>query len=162
MAEIKDPRGKHLLGEAVRLLVQSGATGVSITDFINEYSEVLNATLAAPPEPAQTDVKAQVKEALREALQELAPPARRTGAGLRKQIALYINGAKTSVALRKDLLESAINATGDAKKARQLIQDFAASKPHDATNRTAWIEQQLQRHLVMVKAQSTLAGQSTH
>jgi hypothetical protein len=78
MAEIKDPRGKLLLGEAVRLLVQSGATGASITDFINEYSEVIQATLAPPTEVAQLDLKEQMKDALKEVLQELAPPSRRT------------------------------------------------------------------------------------
>ena len=162
MAEIKDPRGKLLLGEAVRLLVQSGATGASITDFIQEYSEVIHATLATPPELVQVDIKAQVKDALKEALEELAPPARRTAAGLRKQIAIYVNGAKTSVALRRDLLASTVEAVGNEKKARQLIQEFAATKPEGATNRTAWIEQQLQHHLVMVKAETTLAGKARH
>jgi uncharacterized protein YfaS (alpha-2-macroglobulin family) len=162
MAEIKDPRGKLLLGEAVRLLVQSGATGAAITDFIQGYSEVLHAALAPPPEPVQSDIKAQVKDALKEVLQELAPPSRRTAAGLRKQLSLYVNGAKTSVALRRDLLASTVAAVGDEKKARQLIQQFANSKPESETNRTAWIEGQLQQHLLLAKAESSITGAARH
>jgi predicted DNA-binding ribbon-helix-helix protein len=156
MAEIKDPRGKLLLGEAVRLLVQSGASGAAITDFINEYSEVLHATLAPPPAAAEPDLKAQVKDALKEALAELAPPSRRTEAGSRLRIAVFIDGARTSVSLNRDLLASTVAAVGDEKKVRQLIQEFANTKPADWANRTAWVEQQLQHHSVMTKAESTL------
>jgi hypothetical protein len=162
MAEIKDPRGKHLLGEAVRLLVQSGAAGASITDFINEYSEVVHATLAAPPETASPDIKAQVKDAVREVLQELAPAARRSPAGLRKQVAVYIAGAKTSLSLRRDLLERTVTAAGGDKKVRQLIHEFANSKPADHPNRSAWVEEQLQHHLVLAKAESAVGRQPPH
>lgn len=162
MAEIKDPRGKLLLGEAVRLLVQSGATGASITDFINEYSEVIHATLAPPPETASPDLKAQVKDALKEVLQELAPPARRTKAGLRKQVAVYIAGAKTSLSLRKDLLASTAAAVGGDKQVRQLIHEFANSKPDTHPNRSAWVEEQLQHHLLLAKAESALSQRAPH
>jgi hypothetical protein len=162
MAEIKDPRGKLLLGEAVRLLVQSGATGASITDFINEYSEVIHATLAAPPETTAPDLKAQMKDALKEVLQELAPPARRTQAGLRKQVAVYIAGAKTSLSLRKDLLASTAAAVGGDKQVRQLIHEFANSKPDTHPNRSAWVEEQLQHHLLLTKAESALTPRAPH
>ncbi|WP_126223556.1 hypothetical protein [Burkholderia ambifaria] len=162
MAEIKDPRGKLLLGEAVRLLVQSGATGASITDFINEYSEVIHATLTAPPETTAPDLKAQMKDALKEVLQELAPPARRTQAGLRKQVAVYIAGAKTSLSLRKDLLARTAAAVGGDKQVRQLIHEFANSKPDTHANRSAWVEEQLQHHLLLTKAESALTQQAPH
>ncbi|KWA84040.1 hypothetical protein WL29_21990 [Burkholderia ubonensis] len=163
MAEIKDPRGKHLLGEAVRLLVQSGATGASITDFINEYSGVLEATLAPLSEPAQPDLKAQMKEALKEALQELAPPSQKPAGGLRKQVSVYIAGAKkTTVFVRKDLLTTAAEAVGSEKQARQLINELANSKPDDHANRSAWVEEQLQHHLLLLKAETSLAGRTAH
>lgn len=162
MAEIKDPRGKLLLGEAVRLLVQSGATGVAITDFINQYSEVVQATLAPTPEPIQQDLKAQVKDALREALEELVPPAGKAESGLRKRVSVFIDGARTSVSLRKDLVANTVAAVGDEKKVRQLIQEFANTKPEGMTNRTAWVEQQLQHHLLMVKAEPTLSNHTPH
>ncbi|MBK3780010.1 hypothetical protein G3A43_07055 [Paraburkholderia aspalathi] len=162
MAEIKDPRGKLLLGEAVRLLVQSGATGASITDFINEYSEVVQATLAPPAEVVPLDLKAQMKDALKEVLQELAPPSRRTKAGLRKQVAVYIAGAKTSLSLRKDLLESTAAVVGGEKKVRQLIHELANSKPDGHANRSAWVEEQLQHHLLLTKAESALSGRPAH
>ncbi|KVP96573.1 hypothetical protein WJ96_04930 [Burkholderia ubonensis] len=163
MAEIKDPRGKHLLGEAVRLLVQSGATGAAITDFINEYSGVLEATLAPLPEPAQPDLKAQMKDALKEALLELAPPSQKPSGGLRKQVSVYIAGAKkTTVFVRKDLLATAVTAVGSEKQARRLINELANSKPADHTNRSAWVEEQLQHHLLLLKAETSLAGRTPH
>lgn len=162
MAEIKDLRGKLLLGEAVRLLVQSGATGVAITDFINQYSEVVQATLAPEPATVQPDLKAQVKDALREALEELAPPASRADTGLRKRVSVFIDGARTSVSLRKELVASTVAALGDEKKVRQLIQEYACSKPEGVANRTAWVEQQLEHHLLMVKAEPTLSQQAPH
>lgn len=158
MADIKDPRGKLLLGEAVRLLVQSGATGVAITDFINEYSDVIKATLVDPPVQAASDLKGQVKEALKEALQEIAPPSRRTKAGLRKQVAVYVAGAKTSLSLRKDLLAKVDDAAGSAKAARQLINDFANAKPDSHPNRSAWVEERLQNHLLLAKVETRLTS----
>lgn len=162
MAEIEDPRGKHLLGEAVRLLVQSGATGASIADFINEYTTVLETTLVAPPAPAPVDLKAQMKDALKEVLEELAPRAQRTKAGLRKQVAVYIAGAKTSLSLRRDLLASTTAVVGGEKKVRQLINELANSKPEGHANRSAWVEEQLQHHLLLAKAESAITQRAPH
>ena len=162
MAEITDPRGKHLLGEAVRLLVQAGVTGAPITDFINGFSPVVQATLAPSAEAPQPDLKAQLKEALKEVLEELAPPSRRTKAGLRKQVAVYIAGAKTSLSLRRDLLESTAAVVGGEKKVRQLIHEFANSKPDNQANRSAWVEEQLQHHLVLAKAESVVKQRAPH
>ena len=153
MADITDPRGKLLLGEAVRLLVQAGATGVAITDFIQDYSAVIEATLAAPRLPPESDLKQQIKAALIEALQELAPPSRRTVAGMRKQVVVYIAGAKTSLSLRKDLLEKVEAFAGGKKPARQLITQLAHAKPADRANRSAWVEEQLQHRLLLEKVE---------
>jgi hypothetical protein len=161
MAEIKDPRGKHLLGEAVRLLVQSGATGASIADFISEYSSILDATLAPPPVAAQPDTKAQMKEALKEALLELAPPAQRARSDLRKRVNVYVAGAKTSLSLRKDMFERTVEAIG-GQRAQELAQEFANAKPDDVGNRSAWVDEQLQHHLLLMKAESNLAGKAPH
>jgi hypothetical protein len=163
MAEIKDPRGKHLLGEAVRLLVQSGVTGAAISDFISEYSSVIEATFSAPPEPATPDIRAQMKEALKEALLELAPAARKNAEGRRKQVSVYIAGAKkTTVFVRRDLLENAAVLVGSEKQARQLVNELANSKPEDQVNRSAWVEEQLQHHLLLLKAESHFPGKSAH
>jgi hypothetical protein len=161
MADIKDPRGKHLLGEAVRLLVQSGVTGGAITDFINDYSDVVQSTLAATP-PAAGDLKEQMKEALKEVLQELAPPAQRGRQGLRKQVGVYINGARTSLSLRKDLLDSTAAAVGGEKQARKLVDELANTKPAELVNRSAWVESQLQHRLLLIKAESTLSVKAAH
>jgi hypothetical protein len=163
MAEIKDPRAKHLLGEAVRLLVQSGAAGASIADFISEYTTVLDATFAAPPEPVQQDLRAQMKEAVKEALLEFAPPARKSAEGRRKQVSVYIEGAKkTTVFVRRDLLENAAVLVGSEKQARQLVNELANSKPAEHGNRSAWVEEQLQHHLLLLKAESNLSGKAPH
>lgn len=160
MAEIKDPRGKHLLGEAVRLLVQAGVTGAAITDFIQGYAEVVHTTLAAPPETTG-DLKTQMKEALMEALQELAPPARRTRNELRKQVAVYINGARTTVLVSKDLLEKSNSVLGE-EQTRQAVEELANSKPQTHANRSGWVEEQLQHRLLLMKAEARLAGQVAH
>ena len=162
MAEIRDPRGKLLLGEAVRLLVQSGANGVAITDFINEYSNVISETLAAPVEPEHPPLKAQMKEALIEALQELSPPGKKARTGLRKQVAVYVAGVKTSLTLRRDLLVQAEQTLGSGKALRELIHQAANLKPESRANRSAWVEEQIQHHLVLQKAETTLTGQAPH
>jgi hypothetical protein len=163
MAEINDPRGKHLLGEAVRLLVQSGVTGAAISDFISEYTNVVATTFAAPPESAQPDLRAQLKDALKEALLELAPAARKTAEGRRKQVSVYIEGAKkTTVFVRRDLLDNAATLVGSEKQARQLVNELANSKPSEQSNRSAWVEEQLQHHLLLLKAESSLTGKTAH
>lgn len=161
MADIEDPRGKHLLGEAVRLLVQSGVTGAAITDFIQDYSKVVHATLAAPL-AAPNDVKEQIKAALKEALQELAPSTGQTVAGLRRQVAVYIDGARTSMSLRKDLLESTTAALGCEKHARRLVEELANAKPAEHLNRSAWVESQLEHRLLLLKTESNLANKLAH
>lgn len=161
MADIKDPRGKHLLGEAVRLLVQSGVTGAAITDFIQDYSEVVYATLAAPPE-APSDLKVQMKEALREALQEMAPPGKRSENALRKQVGVLVAGARTTLSLPKELLDNATVAAGGKKQVRQLVEELANTKPDSEPVRSAWVESQLQQRLLLMKAESTLSSKATH
>jgi hypothetical protein len=161
MAEIKDPRGKHLLGEAVRLLVQSGGAGAAIADFISEYSSILEVTLAPAPPVAEPDMKAQMKEALKEALLELAPPAQRTRSDLRKRVYAYVDGAKTSLSLRKDMVERTVEAVGQPK-AQELVQEFANSKPAGVKNRSAWVDEQLQHHLLLIKAEASLTGKAAH
>ena len=114
MAEIKDPRGKHLLGEAVRLLVQSGATGASITDFINEYSGVIEASLAPLPEPVQPDLKAHMKDALKE--------VHRVTQGVPRDIcvlcdALFVNGyVRDQRMMDLPLVERTVNEMAREKK----------------------------------------------
>lgn len=163
MAEIKDPRAKHLLGEAVRLLVQSGGSGVAVADFIHGFTETLHATFAAPV-AGPADIKAQVKEALKEALQELAPPKRQTRVrmGSRKQVAVYLNGTRTSLSLREDLLETAAAVVGDGKSMRKLLKELVSTKPETHPNRSAWVEEQLHQRLLLLKAESTLSQKAAH
>ena len=161
MADIEDPRGKHLLGEAVRLLVQSGVTGAAITDFIQAYSAVVHATLAAPP-AVPADMKAQVKEALKEALQEIAPPGKQSRDLLRKQVGVLVDGARTTLSLPKDLVERAEIIAGGKKQVRQLVEELANTKPESFPVRSEWVETQLQQRLLLMKAESTLSNSTTH
>jgi hypothetical protein len=163
MADVLDPKGKHLLGEAVRLLVQAGVTGSAIADFIAEYSGVVATTLAAaPPEPA-TDLKTAVKEAIVEVLAELPPPSgRRLKAGARTRTTVQIGGVKTSVALRRDLLEKIQTSVGDSRKVKQLIQDFANSTPAENKNRSAWVEEKLEQHLILLKVEASVDQRLQH
>lgn len=153
MAEIKDPRGKLLLGEAVRLLVQSGASGVAITDFINEYSEIIKSALVEQ-QPPVSDLKNQMKEAVREVLHELAPPARRSGPEKRRRIQVLVDGTRTSLTLHASLLAKTVEILGTNKQARQLVNELANSKPADHPNRSAWVEEQLKHHLLLVRAEA--------
>lgn len=152
MTELTDPRAKLLLGEAIRLLVQSGAAGAAITDFVQGYSEVLRVTLTEPPATVAADLKAQLKEALTEVLQELAPPSRRSDTGSRrKRVAVYVAGVKTSLSLRQELLTRAEEVTGSKKTLRQQIHDFANTQPVGHNNRSAWVEEQLQALILLAK-----------
>lgn len=155
MAEIKDPRGKLLLGEAVRLLVQSGVSGVAITDFINEYSEVVQSSLVEQQAPI-SDLKAQMKEAVREVLHELAPPSRRAGAEKRKRVPVVVDGLRTSLSLHASLLSKTEDTLGTSKQARLLLNELANSKPADHPNRSAWVEEQLRHHLTLIKAEAAM------
>ncbi len=150
MADLTDSRAKLLLGEAVRLLVQSGATGTAITEFIQGYTVILQATLTAPPaDPA--DLKAQIKEAMVEVLQELGPPGRHSAGTPRKRVSVYIEGAKTTLSLRPELLCHAEEVAGTKKMLRQRIREFANTKPAHQGNRSAWVEEQLQAYIALAR-----------
>ena len=152
MADIKDPLGKHLLGEAIRLLVQAGVSGGAIADFVREYSEVIATSLKTAPLSSEQEHRAELKDALKEALLEMAPPSRKTAEGMRKQVCIYVAGKRTSACLRQDLLTSVQTAVGE-EETRKLIHEFANNKPADRKNRTAWVEERLEQHLLIHKVE---------
>lgn len=164
MAEIRDTRGKHLLGEAVRLLVQSGATGAAITDFINEYSTVVAATLAAQ-EPV-SDLKAQVKDALKEALQEMTPTAATRQRGkrgvARKQVNVLVEGVRTTLYLDQELWTKVTHQLGNPRERQKLVAEIAAQKPPEHPNRSAWVSEMLAQRLVLLQAEVGQEPQALH
>ena len=149
MAELTDSRAKLLLGEAVRLLVQAGATGAAITEFIQGYTTILQATLTAPPPAGPADLKAQIKEAMVEVLQELAPPDRHSTGASRKRVSVYIDGVKTMLSLPPELMAHAEEVAGTKKALRQRIHEFANAKPANHDNLSAWVEEQLQAYILL-------------
>lgn len=127
-------------------------SGSAITDFVHEYSEVVATALDAPPVGPASELHNEVKAAVTEALLEIAPPSRRTTAGLRKKMSVSVTGKRTSLCLRQDLVARAQAAVGK-EETRKLIHEFANNKPADRKNRTAWVEERLEQHLLIHKVE---------
>lgn len=161
MADITDPRGKFLLGEAVRLLVQSGVGGVAVADFITEYSKVLHTTLAAPEPTKPVSLKDELKSALAELLNEQLPAIKSVARSNKAKFIVLINGTRTSLSIPTELLLLSKQSM-PAAEVKALIQELAESKPEAHPNRSAWVSSQLEQHLVLLRAESSCSSSTTH
>lgn len=76
-SDLTDANARFLLGEAVRLLTQSGVTGVALAEFVLGFTPIVNQRLAAIASSTSTAgmadrvTRADVKDAVKEALQEV-------------------------------------------------------------------------------------------
>lgn len=147
-----------LVGEAIKGLVDSGASaesiGVFAADFRNKAAIVLGLEASHPEAP---DIQEVVKDAVSQVLEE---------AGLLKRLAkspepvkrfmVLVAGKRTSVSLSSAAAEKLITAKGSRKAANQLLTQLANSTPADVANRSKWIEERVWTAL-QFEGEATLA-----
>jgi len=139
-----DTKLNHIVGAAIRALVESGADDGQIGAFAVAHrakvAQILGATEHPPAGPP--DLHAVVRDAVRSVLTESGLAAAQLRAKA-KRINVLVGGKRTSVTVDTGLYLKVANANGGAKKASALIRSLASSAPPDVAKRSGWIEERL-------------------
>ncbi|CAB3734098.1 hypothetical protein LMG22037_05850 [Paraburkholderia phenoliruptrix] len=170
-SDLNDANARFLLGEAVRLLTQSGVTGVALAEFVLGFTPIVNERLASIAAATSTTAagervtRADVKDAVKEALQEVVSA---TGEGQegrakkrqrRKSVPVRLaDGRRTSLWLDTDLVDRLKEKTSSPAEARQVLGELAGAVP-DSTekSKSSWVEEQLAKRLMLLEAMPTTA-----
>jgi hypothetical protein len=167
-SDLTDANARFLLGEAVRLLTQSGVTGVALAEFVLGFTPIVNERLASIASSTLTAAmgervtRADVKDAVKEALQEVvsATGDDQEGRGKkrqrRKSVPVRLAGGKrTSLWLDTDLVERFKHKASSPAEARHVLAELAGSVPATAESKSSWVEEQLTKRLILLEAVPT-------
>lgn len=164
-----DPRIDALTEDALQLMAESGASGAVLLQFARRFPQMVAARLE--PSPPSTSVLVDV-ESLASLIKEtmvslygpggVAPRAtgkanpdrRGTSAASRVKINVDLDGKRTSIKIRADIVEK-LTALPGGPKARETLQAFVNEAPKDHPNRSAWVEERALQHLIMKEVQAT-------
>ena len=146
-----------LVGEAIKGLVDSGASaesiGVFAADFRNKAAIVLGLEASHPEAP---DIQEVVKDAVSQVLEEAGFKRLAKSPEPVKRFMVLVAGKRTSVSLSSAAAEKLIAAKGSRKAANQLLTQLANSTPADVANRSKWIEERVWTAL-QFEGEATLA-----
>ncbi|CAB3767390.1 hypothetical protein [Paraburkholderia humisilvae] len=165
-SDLNDPNARFLLGEAVRLLTQSGVTGVALAEFVLGFTPIVNERLASIASTGSTQgvTRADVKDALKEALQEVvsATGGSQEGRGKKRQRRKSVpvrlaDGKRTSLWLDTDLVDRFKQRSNSPAEARQVLDELAGSVPDSAESKSSWVEGELTRRLMLLEAMPATA-----
>lgn len=169
-SNLTDANARFLLGEAVRLLTQSGVTGVALAEFVLGFTPIVNERLAAialtaaTPSAGEYATKADVKDALKEALQEVVLTAGEEQEGKkkkrqrRKSVPVKLaDGKRTSLWLDPELVDRLKQKSTSPAEARKVLNELAGAVPESAESKSAWVEEQLGKRLMLMDAMPTTA-----
>ena len=169
-SDLTDANARFLLGEAVRLLTQSGVTGVALAEFVLGFTPIVNERLASIASATSTSAmgervtRADVKDAVKEALQEVvsATGDGQEGRGKKRQRRKSVpvrlaDGKRTSLWLDTELVDRLKQKANSPAEARQVLVDLAGSVPDSAESKSSWVEEQLTKRLMLLEAIPTTA-----
>lgn len=164
-----NPQIDALLGEAIKLMVESGVPTSLIGQFAQRYPAILATHLPPPPPPAPAEVPADLKEIVKQAVREVIAGAstdlstgqnaqRRSRGAKKVPVTVALSTGRTGVRVRADLYEKLV-ALGHQSSANKLVKTFAESAPPGHDNRSAWVDEQLAQYLVLTEVE---VRQSSH
>lgn len=163
MDKTPDPRLAELTGEAIKLMVEAGASASVVGHFAIHYPALVASKLEPLPAPQELDLEAIIRATVQTVLgTRVAPHADKTSAGEpasttrrrgprdaeRVKINVTAQGKRTSVKVRTALLEQ-LRAVPDGPAPDELIQSFIDQAPVGHPNRSAWVEEQATQFLVL-------------
>jgi len=157
-----DPRLAALTGEAIKLMVEAGASAEVVGHFAVNYPSIVAAKLEPLPPPApdidlEAVIRATVQTVLGASLAGSVQPLEAQRAGTprrgardveRVKLNVTVGGKRTSVKLRASLFEKLATLEGHGK-VEALVQGFVDRTPAGHPNRSAWVEEQTAQLLVL-------------
>lgn len=150
-----------IVGEALKALVDSGASPEFLGRFDATYRSRFAAHLNVPTEPPP-DLKATITEAVSLAVQQVFADQADRGPGRDERVRLQVvcAGKRTSVSVRKSRVDKVVEALGSKQDSLRTIRELAAAAPAELDNRSAWLEAQIDRYL-QLRAQP-ISGSPAH
>lgn len=139
-----------ILGDALRLLVESGASASVVGPFALKFGAKVAQRLAVPDQPAsqdirQIDLQSSIQVAVDAAVSKtLSLHLYATGT---KSVRLKV-GAKetlTTVSLPENLINKAIAYWGDKRVANAKIRELFERAPDDAVVKSRWLAEELRK-----------------
>ncbi len=137
-----------ILGEAIKALVESGASAAFIGGFSSTHGARFAKHLQIPVE-SPPDLKAVITEAVQQALS--ASPAlsvsMENGKKELVRLQVLVNGRRTSVSVRKSRVEQVIQLAGTRQEGHRIVRDLAGRAPDGLKNRSGWLDSQIEAYL---------------
>lgn len=156
-----------ILGDAMQLLVESGAPPSIIGPFALKFPAKVAQRLAVgyKPSPDQQLDKFEVQELIERAIKETVQKSFETAQKLAetspKKVRFKVGakGAETSVTLPEATISRSIEFWGGKRAANAAIRKLFAAHPESAANKSQWLTGELQKILSFPQAGSG-AGKS--
>lgn len=160
MEKEDDPRVDELIGEAIRLMAEGGASAKSLAQFSVRFRPIVEKQLEPLPRAPAQDLEEMIRAAVHDEFVQLFGVGSTSASGIKPR-AKGPNGKKwvrknvqladkrTSLSLSAELygrLEE--RAPGEAQK---LVAKFANEAPADHPNRSDYVEERVTQYLVGAK-----------
>lgn len=145
-----------IVGEALKALVEIGVAPDQVGAFAISYPPRAAVLLGqGTPESEVVDLEELIHRSVVKAMRAANTVLEKaTSDAPKTRINVVVQGKRTSVTIRKSMVEAATEARGSQVKGKALIQDLAATAPVDVVNRSAWTEEALHSHLVLLQSKS--------
>lgn len=149
----KDARVDELLGEAIKLMVESGTPAVFVGKFALGFPEKIVKVLGAPQAVPELDLEAIIQRTVQVTLGTRVGVATESGrrgprpAG-KTRLNIQAEGKRTSISVRNDLLQRMVEQDGELA-VKKLLQLFADEADNASGNRTSAVEARMAQFLVL-------------
>lgn len=151
-----------ILGDAIQLLVESGASASVTGPFALKFPAKVAQRLAVgekpPPEQQlnQFDVQELIEKAIQETVQKAFEAAQNLAEPTPKKVRFKVGpkGAETSVTLPESMITRSIEFWGGKRAANAAIRKIYVARPESADNKSQWLTSELQKILSIPRTTS--------
>lgn len=152
-----------IVGSALRGLVESGASDEAIGAFAQDHRTKVSQLLGiAAAKPQEVDLNALVSSVVLKALDELGVGSGQASRKPAARVIVEVRGAKTSVSIKRALMDRLVASKGGQKEASAMLEELANAAPADTLNRSKWVAERVESILQMQSTASGLVPASRH
>jgi len=155
-----------ILGDAIQLLVESGASASITGPFALKFPAKVAQRLAVGEKPApeqpldQFEVQELIEKAIQDAVQKTLAAAQKLAEPTPKKVRFKVGakGAETSVTLPESMITRSIEFWGGKRAANAAIRKIYGARPTDVNNKSQWLTGELRK---ILSIQSAVSGSKT-
>lgn len=142
-----------LVGEAVKALVDAGASADVVGAFAISYPSKVASIMGQPsPSSELMDLERVIHDTVLTALTSAGVVNGRINKDpYVKRINVLVKGQRTSVGVTDAMFSALVELKGSSSRARAVVNEFANQAPSEVQNRSAWVGDQLMGFLMLSK-----------